>query len=152
MGLEVLPGPVRAQRRTHRREQVTAPPDAGVHRKRYRDVVAPDLPGRGVSLTGALLGLGGHRHRTAGRGDPLIGIGAERGRMHVDVLARHEAVLVHQPDTVVVGCAPDARVSGDRQPEIAGHLERRLLREAGVAGYVEGELESEKVARTVAPP
>ena len=59
---------------------------------------------------------------------------------------RREAVLVDQPDAVVVRRAPDAGVRGHREPEVAGHLERRLLRERRVAGDVEGQLEAEHVA------
>ena len=57
-----------------------------------------------------------------------------------------EAVLVDQPDAVVVRRAPDAGVRGHREAEVAGHLERRLLRERRVAGHVEGQLEAEHVA------
>ena len=146
VGLEVLARPVGAERRPHRGEQVAAPPHAGVHRQRHRDVVLPHLPGRRVALAGALLGLRGDRDRAAGGRDPLVGVGAQRRRVHVDGLRGREAVLVHQPDAVVVRRAPDAGVRGHREAEVAGHLERRLLRERRVAGDVEGQLEAEHVA------
>lgn len=144
--LEVLAGAVGAQRRAHRREQVAAPPHRGVHRQRHRDVVAAQHPGGRVALTGALLALGGHRHRAAGGRDPVVGVRGQRRGVHVDRLGVHEPVLVHQADAVVVGRAPDTGVGGHRQAQVAGHLEGRLLREGRVAGDVEGELESLHVA------
>ena len=61
-------------------------------------------------------------------------------------------LLVHQPDAVVVGRAPDAGVRGHRDAEVAGHLERRLLRERRVAGDVEGHLHAHQVVAGVAQP
>ena len=48
-------------------------------------------------------------------------------------------------DAVVVGRAPHPGVRGDRDPELAGHLVGRLLRERRVAGHVEGHLERRPV-------
>ncbi|CAG7643969.1 hypothetical protein SBRY_30942 [Actinacidiphila bryophytorum] len=76
----------------------------------------------------------------------MVGVRGQRGAVHVDRLGRHEAVLVHQPDAVVAGRAPHARVRGDGQAQFAGGLEGGLLREGRVAGDVEGELEAEHVA------
>ena len=58
--------------------------------------------------------------------------------MNVDGLGCHEPVLVHQPDAVVVGRAPDTGVGGHGKPELTSGLEGCLLREAGVTGHVEG--------------
>ena len=146
VGLVVLAGPVGAQRRAHRRERVGALPHAGVHGQADRDVVGTHRPAGGVALPAGLLALGRDRHRPAGGRDPLVGVGAERRGVHVDRLGRREPVLVHEPDAVVVGRAPDAGVGGDRDAELAGHLERGLLGEGRVAGDVEGHLEAEHVA------
>jgi hypothetical protein len=61
-------------------------------------------------------------------------------------------VLVHEPDAVVVGGAPDARVRGDRDAEVARDLERRLLGEGRVPGDVEGHLHAHAVVAGVAEP
>ena len=143
--LHVLARPVRAQRGAHRGEQVAAPPHAGVHRQRHRDVVRADRPGRRVALAGALLALGRHRDRPAGRGDAVVGVRGQGGGVHVDRLRGHEPVVVHQPDAVVVGRTPHPGVRGDRDAELAGHLEGAPLRELRVAGDVEGHLEAEHV-------
>ena len=143
--LQVLPGPVRAERAAHRGEEVAAPPHAGVHGQRDRDVVVAQRPGRRVALAAALLALGGHRDGAAGGRDPLVRVLAERRGVHVDGLRGGEAVLVDEPDAVVVGGAPHAGVGGHRRAELAGHLERGPLREGRVAGDVEGHLEAEHV-------
>ena len=145
MRLKVLAGPVSAEGGAHGGEQVAAPPHAGVHGQRDRDAMAADLPGGRVALPRALLRLGRHRDAAPGGRYALVGIGAQRGRVHVDVLRVHEPVLVHQPDAVVVGGAPHPGVGGDGQAQLAGHLERRLLRERRVACDVEGDLEPEHV-------
>src|SRR5205814_6838120 len=59
--LEVLAGPVGAEGRAHGREQVAAPPHAGVHGQGDRDAMAADLPGGRVALPRALLRFGRHR-------------------------------------------------------------------------------------------
>ena len=142
------------ERRPHRGEHVAAPPHAGVHRQRHRDAVLQHLLGGRVPLPGAALGLGRHRDGAAGRGDPLVAVPGEGRGVHVHGLRGHEAVLVHQPDAVVVGRAPDAGVRGHRDAEVAGHLERRLLREGRVAGDVERHLHAHHVVarrRAAAP-
>ena len=108
--------------------------------------MAAHLPGRGVALARALLGLRRHRDGPAGGGDAVVAVGGQRRGVDVDGVGLHEAVLVHQPDAVVVGRAPHAGVGGDGEAEVAGELEGRLLGEGRVAGDVEGELEAEHVA------
>jgi hypothetical protein len=54
-------------------------------------------------------------------------------------------VLVHEPDAVVAGGAPDPGVGRDGDAQVPGDLEGRLLGEGRVAGDVEGELEAEHV-------
>ena len=76
----------------------------------------------------------------------------QRRGVHVDVLGRHEPVLVHEPDAVVVGRAPHAGVRRHRHAELARDLERRLLRELRVAGDVERHLEAEHVAAAAEAP
>jgi hypothetical protein len=82
----------------------------------------------------------------------VIGVLGQRRGVDVDVLRRHEAVLVHQPDVVVVCRAPYAGVRGDRHAELARDLERRLLGELGVARDVERHVEAEHVAAATEPP
>jgi hypothetical protein len=48
--LEVLAGPIGAERAAHGREQIAAPPDAGVHRQGHRDVEPAHLPGGGIAI------------------------------------------------------------------------------------------------------
>ena len=143
--LQVLPGAVGAQRGAHGREQVAAPPHAGVHGQRHRDAVRAQRPGGRVALAGALLALGGHRHRAAAGRDALVGVGGQGGGVHEHAGLVQEAGLVRQPDAVVVGRAPHPGVRGDRHAELAGHLVGGLLRERRVAGDVEGHLEGEQV-------
>ena len=143
--LEVLARAVGAERRAHRAEEVAAPPHARVHRQRDRDVVLAQLPGRRVALAGALLALRRDRHGAAGRRDAVVGVLGQRGGVDVDVPGRHEVVLVHQPDAVVVGRAPHARVRRHRDAELARDLERLLLGERRVARDVERHLEAEHV-------
>ena len=143
--LEVLARAVGAERAAHGREQVAAPPHARVHGQRDRDVVLAQPPGRRIALAGALLALRRDRHRPARRRDAVVGVLLERRGVDVDVLRRHEPVLVHEPDAVVVGRAPHAGVRGHGHAELARHLEGRLLGELGVAGDVEGHLEAEHV-------
>src|SRR5262245_1995009 len=150
--LKMLAGPVRAQRGAHGREQVGAPPDAGVHGQRDGDAVLAQLPGGRVALPGALLALGGHRRRAAGRRDPVIGVGRQRGRVHVDGGRRHEAVVVHEPDAVVARRPAHAGVGGHRRAQVAGHLERGPFEELRVAGDVEGHLEAEHVIAAAEAP
>jgi hypothetical protein len=65
--------------------------------------------------------------------------------MDIRDLGRHEPALPHHPDAVVVGRAPDAVVRRDPHAELAGRLERALLREFRIAGDVERELQPSHV-------
>ena len=143
--LEVFARPIGRQRRAHRREQVGAPPHARVHRQRHRNAVLAQLPRRRVPLPGALLALGRHRRRAAARRDALVRVLGQRRGVDVGDVRRHEAVLPHQPDAVVVGRAPHAGVRRHPQAELAGGLERALLGELRIAGDVEGQLQPEHV-------
>ena len=51
-----------------------------------------------LSLAGALLALGRHRHRPAGRGDALVGVVRQRRGVHVHGLGGHEVVIEHAID------------------------------------------------------
>ena len=145
VGLEVLAGAVGAQRGAHGGEQVAAPPHAGVHRQRHRDVVRAQRPGGRVALARALLALGGDGHGAAGGRDAVVGVGRQGGGVHEDARLVEEARLVREPDAVVVRRAPHPRVRGDGHAELARHLVRRLLGERRVAGDVEGHLEAQPV-------
>ncbi len=149
--LQVLAGAVGAERGPHGGEQVAAPPHRGVHRQRHGDAVRAQGPGGRVALARALLALGRHRDGAAGRGDAVVGVGRQGRAVDVDGLRGHEAVVVHEPDAVVAGGAPDTRVGGDRDAQLAGHLERGLLRERRVAGDVEGQLEAEQAVAAHVP-
>ena len=109
-------------------------------------------PGGRVALARALLALGGDRREPAGCRDPVVGVRVQGCRVHVDRARRHEPVLVHEPDAIVVGGAPDARVRRHRHGQLAGNLERGSLREGGIPGHVEGQLEAEHVAAPVDAP
>lgn len=102
-------------------------------------------PGGRVALSGVLLALRRHRHPAAGSGDPLVGVLAERGGVHIGDVGGHEPVVPHQADAVVARRAPDPGVGGDRHAELTGGLERGLLRERRVARDVERQLEAQHV-------
>ena len=116
----------------HRGEQVAAPPDAGVHGQRHRDAVPPHLPGGRIALSRTLFRLGGHRDRPAGGGDAVVGVGGQRGGVHVHGLGLHEAAVVHLPDAVVAGRTPHPGMGGDRQARGRGPPRTRAF--SGNAG------------------
>ena len=150
--LEVLAGPVGAERGAHRGEEVAAPPDARVHGQRHRDVVVPQRPRRRITLARTLLALGGDGHRASAGGDPVVGVLVQCRGMDVDRLGGRIAVVVDEPDAVVVGGAPDAGVRGDRRAEVAGDLEGGTFRERRIARDVERHLEAEHVVARREPP
>src|SRR6185312_3691925 len=100
---------------------------------------------------GVALALGRNRGETAGRGDLVVAVRGQRRRVHIGRARGHEPVVVHLVDADVAGDLPHAGVGGDLDPEVARHLERRLLREALDAGQVEGDLERQHVALAVEP-
>ncbi len=104
------------------------------------------LPGGRVALSRTLLGLGRHRGRPPGGRDAVVGVGRQRRGVHEDVRLVHEAVLVHEPDAVVVRRAPDPRVRRHGQVELTSDLEGGAFRKGRVAGDVEGELPAVEVA------
>src|SRR5262249_4504897 len=103
------------------------------------------LPGRRVPLTGALLALRRDGHRATGRGDAVVRVRSQRRGVHVDGSRRHETVLVHELDAVVVRRAPHAGVRRHGYVEFAGDCEGRFLRERRVARDVKRHLEAEHV-------
>ena len=115
VGLQVLAGAVRAQRGPHGGEQVGAPPDAGVHRQRDGDAVLAQLPGGRVALAGALLALGGHRRRAAGRRDPVVGVGRQawpRARRSCDGVMNPCSCMSRMPSSLVAPHTPAWVVTG----------------------------------------
>src|SRR5579863_1439529 len=111
---QVLTASVRVECRPHRGEQVSAPPHAGVHRKRNWDVMPPEVPGGWVALTSIHLALSGHRCVAACCCYAMIRVFGQGCRMHIDGGGGHESVLVHQTDAIIVGSAPYASMSRHR--------------------------------------
>src|SRR5258708_17548513 len=66
--------------------------------------------------------------------------------MYIDGGRGHEAVLVHDADTVVFGDAPHAGVGRYRQVKVTRNLEGGLLGEGRVAGHVEGNLHAQHIS------
>src|SRR5215472_4458018 len=90
---QVLTASVRVECRPHRREQVSAPPHAGVHRQRNGDVMPPEMPRGWVALTSIHLALGRHRCITACCCYALIRVLGQCCCMYIDGGRGHESVL-----------------------------------------------------------
>src|SRR5712692_5414516 len=109
----------------------------------------PELPCGRIALTSILLALGGDRCvATCGR-YALVGVLGQRCRMHIDGGRGHEAMFVHQTDTVISGSAPHTGVGRHRQVEVTRDLERGLFGECRVAGNVESELHAQPISTSV---
>ena len=146
VGLEVLARAVGAERGPHRGEQVAAPPHAGVHRQRHRDVVLraaarwAGSPGRRSARSRWTPRPSRRWPRSGGRSRRTAW---PRARRSFSGVMKPFSCISRMPSSLVAPHTPGVR--GDRHAQLAGHLERGLLRERRVAGDVEGHLEAEHV-------
>ena len=83
--------------------------------------------------------------RTAGGGDAVVGVRRQGRRVHVACsgVMKPFSYISRMPSSFVAPQTPAWVVTGEA--EVAGDLERGLLRELRVAGDVEGQLQAEHV-------